>query len=502
MTEEHRAYRVAVIGAGISGLATAWHLEQEAAAGGIAITCKILEQSERAGGKILSETVEAEGEYVVEGGPDSFLAVQKPWGVQLAEAIGLSDHFIGTNEKDRDVYVVSRGRPTRLPEGVFMLAPTRLTPFLLSPLISIRGKLRMGLDLVIPRRAGDDDESLGDFVRRRFGNEALDKIGEPLLSGIYSAEVDRQSLLATFPRFREMEREHRSLIVAMRAGSPSARSGRSTSDPGAQTTALVSTGTPRAPRTAFISFARGTSEIIRGLLGAVESSVEYGRAVGAIEPAAGGGYSVHRPGCAPDSADAVIFATPAFVTADLLDPLDPDSARLLRAIRYVSSGTISLGYREDASWASVFARLKGFGILVPASERRPINAVTWSSVKFPGRAPTGCSLLRVFFGGSRSPGSMELDDEELVQVVERQVGEIMGIREQPLFHRIYRWDRGIPQYDLGHLDRVATIERSLPRGIYVTGSPYRGIGIPDCARQAAQTARQVIRALDRRRGTQ
>jgi protoporphyrinogen/coproporphyrinogen III oxidase len=512
-------FHVVVVGAGVSGLATAWYLKQEAASRGVPITCTVLEQSARAGGKIVSEFVDAEGRFVVEGGPDSFLAMQKPWGVRLAGQIGLSDRLIGTNDRDRNVYVVSRGRPLHLPEGIFMLAPTRLVPFLRSPLISPCGKLRMGMDLIIPRRTGDDDETLGDFVKRRFGREALDKIAEPLLSGIYSADVDRQSLLATFPRFREMEREHRSLIKAMRAGS-GRRPNPPSSAPGAQTAAAAPAGASRpvaadgamvaarSPRSAFVSLAGGMAELIEGLLAAVELPIEYGRAAQAIEPAGGeAGYHVHaddgRGGPRQGgvlAADAVVLATPAFAAADLLESLAPDAAQLLRTIRYVSSGTISLGYRPDASWAPVFAQLKGFGILVPASEKRPINAVTWSSVKFPGRAPAGHSLLRVFFGGSRSPRSMDLTEDELVRMVERQVAEIMGIREQPLFHRIYRWDKGIPQYDLGHLDRVAAIEASLPKGVYVTGSPYKGIGIPDCARQAADTARQVVEGLGRRGG--
>ena len=220
MTDRPHRFRVVVVGGGISGLATAWYLERLAAERGLGLECVVVEKSPRARGQDLDRDGLAPRRvpFVVEGGPDSFLAVQKPWGVELATEIGLAERLIGTNDEERRTFVLSRGRPVRLPEGVFMLAPTKLVPFLRSPLISPLGKVRMGFEYFVPARRGDDDETLGDFVVRRFGVEALDKIAEPLLSGIYSADVGRQSLLATFPRFREMEQTQRSLIRAMRAG--------------------------------------------------------------------------------------------------------------------------------------------------------------------------------------------------------------------------------------------------------------------------------------------
>ena len=516
MTRETDSLCICVVGAGISGLAIAWYLEREAAARGASLSCTVLEQSDRAGGKILSEVVEVQapsgdgqpGRFVVEGGPDSFLAMQKPWGVRLAEELGMTSRLIGTDQEDRTVFVVSRGRPLKLPDGIFLLAPTRFLPFLRSPLISPWGKLRMGLDLVIPARKDARDETLGGFVNRRLGREALDKIAEPLLSGIYSAEVDRQSLLATFPRFREMERKHRSLIKATRAGQSAGRSRAPAA--GSRPRGGGPLGAASVPPSAFVSFADGMAELVQVLVAHLHPRVQYGRRVVGIDRLEGGtGFRVRLAaggGAAdePDTieVDGVVLATPAFTSAELLDGLAPNATRLLRTVRYVNSGSISLGYREDASWASVCARLKGFGILVPASEKRPINAITWSSVKFPGRAPAGHSLLRVFFGGSRSPLSFDLDDAELLAMVKGQLAEIMGIREELLFHRIHRWPRGIPQYDLGHLERVAAAEEALPEGICVTGSPYRGIGIPDCARQAADTARQLMDGLSGKGGTQ
>lgn len=503
MTNNEDGFHIVVVGGGISGLATAWYLRREAEARGLPAVCTVLEESSRVGGKILTESVETDaGPFVVEGGPDSFLALQKPWGLDLAKELGLSGDLIGTNDETRQVYILSRGRSLRLPDGVSLLVPTKLTPFLRSPLISPMGKLRMGLDLVIPRRAGEEDEALADFVTRRLGREALDKIAEPLLSGIYSTDVGRQSLLATFPRFREMEQNHGGLIRAMLTEKRKARSRSSRRNSIGRE---VHAGRTNAlPKSAFVSFRRGTDQIIEGLVRGSAFRVRTDCRAVRLDHGERGQWSVQvevKKGSAPPEtvqADAVVLAVPSFVAADLIEPVSCQAAHALRSIRYVGTGTISLAYREDASWSFALEHLRGFGILVPASEKRPVNAITWSSVKFSNRAPQGHSLLRVFFGGSRSPASMELDDEELLDVATRQVQDIMGIRGQPLFHRIYRWKEATPQYDVGHLQVVQNAEDSLPPRVWVTGSPYRGIGIPDCARQARETASRVLDELGRR----
>ncbi len=489
MGDTREPLRVVVVGGGISGLATAWYLEKEAAASGLPpVLCTVLEAADRAGGKILTETVLTEaGSFLVEAGPDSFLALQKPWALELARELGLNGRLLGTNDESRRVYVLAKGRPVPLPDGIMMLAPTKVRPFLRSPLISPLGKVRMGLDLLIPRRRSEEDESLGDFVVRRMGREALDKIAEPLLSGIYNADAARQSLLATLPRFREMERRHGSLIRATLA----------------ERRRASANGAGRARRpSAFLSFVEGTEELVRGLLHKTAADVKVGRRVVGLTPLGAGRWEVLTE-CAQSSpcgeglvADAVVLAVPAAVSASLLGRAAPSAAALLGALRTTSTGTVSLAFGHDVSRVGAARGLRGFGILVPASERRPINAITWSSVKFAQRAPAGASLLRVFFGGSRSPRTMELDDDELVHTVRRQVYEIMGIADEPLFQRIYRWPNGNPQYDIGHLDRVARVEGELPPGVWVTGSPYRGVGVPDCVRQARSTASHVLDELE------
>ncbi len=487
-------FHVAVVGGGISGLSTAWYVQKEAAALGLPVVVSVYESEHRWGGRILTDIVDREeGRFVVEGGPDSFLMLQKPWAADLALELGLSERLLGTNDAARKVYVLSGGRPVQLPEGVFLLLPTRFKPFLRSPLISPAGKVRMGLDLFVPARKGDEDETLGDFVTRRLGSEALDKIAEPLLSGIYNAEAQRQSLLATFPRFRETERVYGSLVRGMLAEKARARTAKRGTGSGAEpdTRAPAGSSGNGRPKSMFASFVGGTEEIVIALTNALGPALKPGARVRDLRPDPGGGYLLEVSRDEVVRADAVILATPAYDAAGLLASLCPEASGILRTVRYVSTGTISLAYRQDAS----AERLGGFGVLVPRSEKRPLNAITWSSTKFDHRAPQGCSLLRVFFGGSRSPSSMQLDDDELLRMVKKELRSIMGVAREPLFHRVYRWDKANAQYDVEHLRRVEAVERALPPGIWVTGSPYRGVGLPDCVHQGRMTASQVVDRL-------
>jgi protoporphyrinogen oxidase len=399
------AAHVAIVGGGITGLAAAYYLQEAAHEQVQNLSYTLLEGADRWGGKIRTETIPGEGHepFVVEAGPDSFIT-QKPWAWQLARRMGLDDALLPTNDATRQIYVLNKGKPTPLPDGVLLIVPTKFTPFALSPLISPMGKLRMGLDLVLPAKRDGADETLAEFITRRLGAEALDKIAEPLMSGIYNAEADRQSVLATFPRFRAIEEKHGSLIRGMLAA--------------------------RHARNA---------------------------------PAANGQA--------------------------------PAAAAELEKIRYVSTGTISLAYRAD----EIGEVPPGHGLVVPASEARHVNAVTVSSSKFSRRAPAGMVLVRAFFGGSRTPQMMEVPDAELLTLVRAELRQTMGIRGAPLFHRIYRWPRANPQYDVGHLERVATIEAALPPGLFVSGSPYRGIGIPDCVHPAEQTVKGVLATLTAKR---
>jgi oxygen-dependent protoporphyrinogen oxidase len=478
--------KIAIIGGGIAGLSTAWYLQNKAREEGLDLQYTLLECSDRWGGKIFTETIEELGDqsFIVEGGPDSFLT-QKPWAVQLARELGLGDRLLGTNDEMRKVFVLNKSRPTPLPDGVLLIVPTKIGPFALSPLLSPLGKLRMGLDLFIPAKRDGQDETLAEFITRRLGSEALDKIAEPLMSGIYNAEAERQSLLATFPRFRALEEKHGSLIKGMLASRRARKNGarsKSTNNSGHQ-------NQDQQKLSMFVSLKNGTQELVRSLVDSLEGDLQLNSAVDTLERQ----DDRYRIGLSDGNhleADAVIFAVPSYVAAKIIRPLAPDAASGLEEIRYVSTGTISLAFRrKDVDL------LKGFGLVIPRSEQRLINAVTLTSTKFDHRAPDDHVLLRVFFGGSRHPQMMDIDDNDLLVTVLGELKTLLGIEARPVFHRIYRWQRANPQYDVGHLERVTSIEEALPGGIHVTGSPYRGIGIPDCVHQGQQTAHQVIKEL-------
>jgi len=472
--------KAVIIGGGISGLSAAWYLEKQVEAHDVSLDYTVLEKGDRWGGKVLTEHVDGtdDSPFIIEAGPDSFLT-QKPWALGLARELGLGDRLLGTNDAKRNVFVLNNGKPVKLPDGVLLIVPTKFLPFALSPLISPLGKLRMGLDLFIPAKKDDADETLADFIRRRLGNEALDKIAEPLMAGIYNAEAEKQSIMATFPRFRAIEKEYGSLTRGMiasrrkRAAAPSSDGGN------------VS---------AFVSFYGGTQELIDALVPRLRGDLRLNTGVSAIHQVDEHRYQVRLEDGSQVEADAVIITTSAYITADLVQEIAPQAADTLRQIRYVSTGTISLAFNE----AAIPKLLDGFGLVIPSSENRPINAITISSIKFDHRAPDDHVLLRVFFGGSRSPESMHLNDDQLLRMIRDELRTILGITAKPIFHRIYRWWNANPQYDIGHLERVDAIEAAMPAGLYVTGSPYRGVGMPDCVHQSQQTVETIFSSLMQR----
>jgi oxygen-dependent protoporphyrinogen oxidase len=472
-------YDVAIVGGGITGLAAAWYIQQQAADEQRPLRYALLEQADRWGGKICTEHVDGPRStpFVVEAGPDSFIT-QKPWALQLSRELGLDDQLLPTNEHQRQVYVLNRGRPTPLPDGVLLIVPTKFMPFATSRLISIPGKLRMGMDLFIPAKRDGEDETLSDFIQRRLGREALDKIAEPLLSGIYNAEADRQSVLATFPRLRALEEKYGSLTRGMLA----ARTARGSSANGA------SKGQASGQRlSTFVSFEDGLETMVDALQSKLTGDCRLETGVDSIEQNEDGSYRLMLSDGTEIQTQSVLLTTPSFISADLLANLAPAAVEKLRKIRYVSTGTISFAYQR----ADMQHELDGYGLVVPRSEERAINAVTWTSTKFAKRAPDDHVLLRAFFGGSRSPQSMDLDDDALVATVRKELREMLGIDATPIFHRIYRWIDANPQYDVGHNDLVDEIEAALPSGLFVCGSPYRGVGIPDCVHQAEQAVAAI-----------
>jgi oxygen-dependent protoporphyrinogen oxidase len=453
--------RVAVVGAGIAGLAAAHRLVERRETEVV-----LLEAAGRAGGTIVTERM---GGFTIEGGPDAILT-EKPWAAELCERVGVP--LVGTREGERRTYVVRRGRLRALPEGFLLLAPTDLRALARSPVFSWHGKLRMAFDLVLPRARGDADESLGSFVRRRLGREALDRVAQPLAGGIYTADVERLSLAATMPRFRELERRHRSIILGLRAQAGGERAA-------------------GARYSMFVAPAEGMGALVDALARRLPEGVLRLRApvVGIVH--ADGRWRL-RAGGEPIAADALVIAAPAHAAAALFDPVDAALGRELRAIEYASSATVTLAYR-----AADAAGLRGFGFVVPAIERRALIACTWAGRKFPGRAPEGAELVRGFVGGALRPDLVELDDAALAEAVRRDLRELAGITAAPTLVRVHRHRRAMPQYAVGHLDRVAAIEArtaALP-ALALAGAAYRGVGIPDCVRGGEAAADAVLSAI-------
>lgn len=474
---------VAIIGGGIAGLATAFYLQEKSRKSGQAIDYTLIESDARFGGKIVTKAVDG---FVIEGGPDSFVTM-KPHGSQLCRDLNLDDEVIPTNDHKRDIFVLKSGNLVRFPGGLRLTIPTEFVPFATSNLISPLGKLRMGLDVVIPPRQESSDESLASFIRRRLGTEALDKIAGPMMAGIYVADPEKLSIQSTFPQFVEMERQHGSLIKAMQQ---------------AKKKAPPQPGNGR-PKAMFNSLKPGMTRLVEALVSRLDGELCLGQRVTALKRLPTGfEIKLDNPHSEPITAEAVVLAIPAYAAADLVMPFMPELSQLLRQVRYLSTATVSLGYRRaDVNDQHDF---HGFGFMIPKSEHRRILACTWSSTKFDERAADDDVLIRVFVGGDEHEHLVEtLSDEALLQVAQTELAEIMGLRAEPVVQQIFRWVKGNPQYDVGHLDRVAQMEALAEQvpGLYLTGSAFRGIGIPDCVKSALETVDQIMQQFDRPRIT-
>lgn len=460
----------AIIGAGITGLSAGYALARHSPDAQVAI----LDASDRPGGKVRSHRVEGPGgDYLLEVGADAFLARQKPWAYELALELGLADEIQPTDDRHSGVYVVNRGGLLRLPQGLQLILPTDWEAFAASPLLSAEGKARLAAERDVPPRTDSADESIASFVTRRLGAEALEKLGEPLLSGIYSARPEEQSLLATFPRFRQMEKTHGSLLRAVDA----------------QRKSPQAAPRPAAPApSAFVSFRNGTETLARTLAAAVQENLRLACPVDSLEQT-GPGYQLGLASGETVNARRVLLAVPARQAARLLRTVAPPAKAVLEELRTVSSGVAYLAFRRE----DVPHPLDAFGVVVPRCEGRDCNALTFVSSKFAGRAPEGYTLLRYFFGGARTPHLLERDDAEIVQTARQELAHLLGIQAQPRLARVFRWWDAQPQYDVGHLQRMERLRAALPPGLHVAGTAYGGVGIPDCVRQAQEVATQKWR---------
>jgi oxygen-dependent protoporphyrinogen oxidase len=460
-----RETAVVIVGGGVAGLAAGHALAKRG------VPFILAEAGPTFGGVIRTERRDG---FLLEGGPDSILA-QKPEGIDLCLELGLGDHLVPTNPESRAVFVLHRRRLHPLPEGMMLAVPTRIVPFLRSGLFSWPGKLRMGLDLVIPGRPQNGDESIASFLRRRFGQEAVDRLGEPLLAGIHAGDPERLSIRATFPRFADLETRHGSLVRGMWAAPrPAPR--------------------PGGPASAFYSLAGGLVELVDALVKRLpadqlleESPVRrLERNRGCFRIGLDGGESIE--------ARAVIIAAPGPKIAPVLAPLVPEVAGALAAIPFASSATVLLGFRSE----DVAHPLDGYGMVVPQTEGLRTTACSFFSTKFPGRAPEGHVLLRAFLGGARDPGVLALSDGELVDLALRDMGPVLGLRGAPVMTRVFRWPAGTPQLEVGHLDRMGEVERRMAAvpGLFLTGSGIRGTGIPDSVGDATRVAIRAAESLE------
>jgi oxygen-dependent protoporphyrinogen oxidase len=453
---------VVIIGGGVAGLSAAFELQRHK------LPCVVLEAGGRAGGVILSEEIDG---YTIDAGPDSLL-VQKPEGVRLCEELGLGADLVPT-KLPRLAYIQRGGRLYPLPAASVLGIPTRLGPFLSTRLFSLTGKLRMAGELFVPRRTDEVDESIGAFMTRRFGTEATTYLAEPLLAGIHAGDVDRLSVRSLFPRFVEAERMHGSLLRAFRR---------------------PSRGQPPIGG-AFRSLPGGLSQMVRALTGALDpGAVRLNTPAHRVVPGQGPlPFTVETDDGTRLPSAAVILATPAYATGELLRELDPPLSRLCGEIAYASSATIALAFRRS----EVRHSLNGSGFVVPRVEQTGILAGSWLSSKWPHRAPADRVLLRTFVGGARDPRALERSDAELVRVSLAALTPLLGISGQPHLARVYRWERTSAQHEVGHAVRLGAIEQMLAGwpGLFVTGSGFRGVGIPDCVADGRATARQVAQYL-------
>jgi protoporphyrinogen/coproporphyrinogen III oxidase len=450
---------VVIVGGGISGLAAAYELHKR----GLRVV--VLEAGARAGGVITTERFDG---WVIDGGPDALL-VQKPGAVALCRELGIADRLVSTLTP-RTAYVLRDDRFHAIQEGSFLGFPIKLGALARSSLFSIGGRVRMACEALIPRGGDGEDESIASFVRRRFGQEAVDYLADPLLAGIHAGDAERLSMRALFPRLLEAERQSGSVIRAFRA-----------------------LHVKPSPQGAFVSLPGGTGELVEALAAALPGdTVSISTRVSEIRRA--GRYAVHS-GAGVHEARAVILAVPAYVAAGLLGHFDTTLAALCEAVPYASTATAAFGFRRE----QIRHEMRGSGFVVPRVERRALLAGTWVTSKWPGRAPEGHVLMRGFLGGGRDPHRHERPDAALIEAAREELTELLGISGEPLFARLFRFTRQSPQYEVGHLQRVTAIEQRLAAipGLFVTGSGFRAIGIPDCiadGREAAGRAAAFVRS--------
>lgn len=468
--------KIVIIGGGISGLTTVYYLKKYAEEKNLPAEIQLIEKTNRFGGQIKTEY---HGDFIFEGGTDCFIR-EKPWALRLCKELGIEESLVNTKDENSGTFIFHKGKLHRLPEGLMLLVPAKFLPFVTSGLFTLCGKLRMALEVFIPRKKNDSDETLEGFVTRRFGRELLDMIAEPLIAGIHSADPEKMSIQSSFPRFHQMEKEHGSLTRATLAARKKMNAMMKRRDP----------GLPQ--RSFFISFRNGMYEFIEKIMERIKGiRIDTGCEVTSITKNDYGRFTVHLADGNGITADSVVVTTPAYVSSKLLKGLNSVMSASMEKIPYIKTGIVTIVYKKT-DIENVLPR--AFGFLVPGVEKRKIMAATFTSLKWPNRCPDDHIMIRCFVGGKENQRLVEQSDETLLNIVRNELKSIIGLDATPETYRIFRWIDNMPQYNIGHSNLIETINRGMKenKGLYVTGSAYNGIGIPDCINNAEITAKKIV----------
>jgi len=473
--------RVVIVGAGITGLSAAYRLQELSQEKQIPIEIFVLVDSEKQiGGAIASSSQDG---FLLEEGPDSFVS-EKPWALNLCKRLGIESEIINTQDRFRKSFVVRKKTLMEVPDGFYLMAPMKVFPFLKSHIFSWFGKIRMGLEIFVPKKKNQNDESLSHFIRRRFGQEALDRIVQPMIGGIYGADPEKLSLMATFPRFLDMEQKHGSVISALR--------NRKTQNSELRTQNSVS-----GPRYGmFLSFKQGIQTLVDALREKLPNDCICSdkKVNKIIRNKQNNQWEIHMEGIpAPLEADEVIMATNAHKTGSLLEGLDEALSQKLKSINYGSVVTMSFAFKRE----DIQHPLNGFGFVVPDKENLSMVGCTFSHMKYEGRAPEGYVLLRAFVGGALQEELLQLNDKDLEEKVLKDLNQLLGVDGKPLFVKTRRFMSSMPHYELGHCDKVKDIESLaiMHEGLYLTGNGYKGIGIPDCIHSGEIAAETIFEKM-------
>lgn len=461
------SYHMTIIGGGITGLSAAFYLHRQIQDQGLPIRFHLIEEADRLGGKI--KTWRHEG-FVIELGPDSFLE-RKASAAQLAKDLGLEGELV--RNRTGQSYIYHRDRLVPIPEGAVMGVPTKIMPFVKTELVSWPGKLRAAADLILPASQGNEDRSVGEFFRRRLGDEVIENLIQPLLSGVYSGDIDNLSLLASFPQYAKMEQQHRSLILAMKQSRPQ------TKEPG-------------TPKGIFLTLKNGLETLIEGMERSLPvESIWKGIGVEKLEKNGNGRYLLTMKDGRTLETDAVLLTLPHAVTEPLLAPFT--SVPTLPKAKPHMVATIAMAFPEDA----LDQRLDGTGFIVPRNSGIEITACTWAHRKWPHSTPKGKALLRCFVGRAGEQTFLQLTDEEIVDMVLRELRKIMTIRQEPDFNRVTRLQNAIP-YVVGHQAWVQEVKKrvreKLP-GVFLAGASYDGVGVPDCIDQGKKAVSDLLATI-------